>query len=107
MRLDLPREGFPDRDPKAPAADRLVPLHPPERMDDARATERPTSAPNRLPRSLPLRQTECAMRPGEQKILAEVGRFRLVSRSDLAEALRVVEGAQIEADLAFLRKKGW
>jgi hypothetical protein len=47
-----------------------------------------------------------SLRDEERKVLAGVGRFRVVSTRDLAETIYTNRRSQMERDLAFLRQKG-
>jgi hypothetical protein len=47
-----------------------------------------------------------SLRDEERKVLADVGRFRVVSTRDLAETIYTNRRSQMERDLAFLRQKG-
>jgi DNA-binding transcriptional ArsR family regulator len=47
-----------------------------------------------------------SLREEERKVLAEVGRFRVISTRDLAETIYGNSHSQMKRDLAFLREKG-
>jgi hypothetical protein len=62
-----------------------------------RRSQRPT---------LPLQTIGLALRAEEQKILSEVGRFRVIATRDLAESVYANRPARMERDLAYLRQQG-
>lgn len=55
---------------------------------------------------LPNQMIGVSLREEEQKVLAEVGRFRVVTTHDLAETVYGNSHSQMKRDLAFLREKG-
>ena len=55
---------------------------------------------------LPLQAVDLALREEEQKVLAEVGRFRVIATRDLAETVYQNRTSRMERDLAFLRQRG-
>ena len=56
--------------------------------------------------SLPLQTLDLALRGEERKVLAEVGRFRVIPTRDLAETIYDDRASRMERDLAFLRQHG-
>ena len=56
--------------------------------------------------SLPQQTIGLSLRDEERKVLADVGRFRVVRTSDLAETIYGGRDARLERDLGFLRQKG-
>jgi hypothetical protein len=65
------------------------------------------SLERRPPRqSLPLQTIGLALRTEEQKVLLEVGRFRVVATRDLAETVYADRPRCMERDLAYLRQRG-
>jgi hypothetical protein len=63
---------------------------------------------DRRPRrtELPLQTLDLALRAEEQKVLADLGRFRVIATRDLAETVYGNHNSRIERDLTFLRKQG-
>jgi hypothetical protein len=63
---------------------------------------------DRRPRrqSLPLEAIDLALRDEEKKVLAEVGRFRVIATRDLAETVYQNRSSRMDRDLAFLRQRG-
>ncbi len=55
---------------------------------------------------LPHQMIGISLREEEQKVLAEVGRFRVISTRDLAETVYGNSHSQMKRDLSFLREKG-
>ncbi len=55
---------------------------------------------------MPQQAIGLSLREEERKVLAEVGRFRVVRTSDLAETVYDNRHSRMERDLAFLRSKG-
>lgn len=55
---------------------------------------------------LPSQMVGVSLRDEERKVLAEVGRFRVVTTRDLAETVYDNRHSRMERDLAFLREKG-
>lgn len=55
---------------------------------------------------LPQQMVGVALRDEERKLLAEVGRFRVIATRDLAETVYGNRDGRMERDLAFLRQKG-
>jgi hypothetical protein len=56
--------------------------------------------------AIPQHMVGISLRAEEQKVLAEVGRFRVISTRDLAETVYDNRSSRMERDLAFLREKG-
>jgi hypothetical protein len=129
---ELPRRRAPDARPAAPsiepspievrrealatrAADRRVMpqapqnrsrhLAPPGKSDPNRVE--PDRAMDRRPRreAIPQQAIGLSLREEERKVLAEVGRFRVVATRDLAETVYNNRHSRMERDLAFLREK--
>ena len=78
--------------------------------DSPRISERRVTAPmDQRPRrhSLPQQAIGLSLRDEECKVLAEVGRFRVVRTSDLAETVYGGRDSRLERDLGFLRQKGF
>lgn len=63
---------------------------------------------DRRPRrdTLPQQMVGLALRDEERKLLAEVGRFRVIATRDLAETVYGGRDSRMERDVAFLRQKG-
>jgi hypothetical protein len=78
---------------------------------ESESTRRAVS-PDRPVDQRPRRQTIApqtiglSLREEERKVLAEVGRFRVITTRDLAETVYDNRHARMERDLAFLREKG-
>lgn len=97
-----------NRGPESPLP-RRTPTVKPERPRQVRnrtvSLDRPMDRrPER--HNLPLQTIGLALRAEEQKVLAEVGRFRVVATRDLAETVYDGRRSRMERDLAFLREKG-
>ena len=97
----------------ARAADRRPMPHAPQnrlrQMDRSRQSDRRPIAPmDQRPRreTIPQQAIGISLRDEERMVLREVGRFRVVRTSDLAEAVYENRHARMERDLAFLREKG-
>jgi hypothetical protein len=56
--------------------------------------------------SIPQQAVGLSLRDEERKVLMDVGRFRVISTSDLAETVYDGRHSRMERDLAFLREKG-
>lgn len=83
----------------------VTPQHPREQK------QRPISpepSVERRPRrnDLPHQMIGVSLREEERKVLAEVGRFRVISTHDLAETVYGNNHSQMKRDLSFLREKG-
>jgi hypothetical protein len=99
-----------NRGPKVPLPRRERSLelgHPRE------ARARPISQSNDRPmdhrprrQHLPLETLNLALRAEEQKVLTEVGRFRVIATRDLAETVYQNRSSRMERDMAFLRQHG-
>jgi hypothetical protein len=72
----------------------------PRSVSDERSIER---RPRRD--DIPNQMVGVSLRDEERKVLADVGRFRVVSTRDLAETIYTNRRSQMERDLAFLRQK--
>jgi DNA-binding transcriptional ArsR family regulator len=134
MRLDVPQELPRRRElesaPSAPGLDaspverrreslaaraadrRPMPQAPPSRPRQPDRTHKPVS-PSITPRdhrpgrdAIPQQTIGLSLREEERKVLAEVGRFRVVRTSDLSEAVYGNRHSRMERDLTFLREKG-
>lgn len=97
----------------ARAADRRPMPHAPQnrsrQMDCSRQSDRPVVTPmDQRPRreTIPQQAIGLSLREEERKVLREVGRFRVVRTSDLAETIYGNRHSRMERDLAFLREKG-
>ena len=76
----------------------------------------PRHAPGRRPErevdqrtrreAIPQQVMGLSLREEEQKMLAEVGRFRVITTRDLAESIYGNRQSRMERDLTFLREKG-
>jgi hypothetical protein len=56
--------------------------------------------------AIPQQVVGLSLREEERKVLAEVGRFRVVTTRDLAETVYDNRNSRMERDLAFLRERG-
>jgi len=76
-----------------------------ERRPQARNHDR---ANDQRPRrgSIPQQIVGLSLRDEERKVLAEVGRFRVIATRDLSETVYGNRQARMERDLSFLRQKG-
>lgn len=100
----------------ARAADRRpmpqAPQNRPRHIEHERDPEKCTVSMDRPVDQRPRRQTIApqtiglSLRGEERKLLAEVGRFRVVATRDLAQAIYNNRHSRMERDLAFLREKG-
>ncbi len=107
------REDLADR-----AGDHGGPKVPPPRREHTVTPQRPREprqrpvshepSVERRPRrnDLPHQMVGLSLREEERKVLAEVGRFRVVSTRDLAETIYGNSHSQMKRDLSFLREKG-
>jgi hypothetical protein len=111
--LDVRRERLAERAAENRGPRSQVPRHAPtakhERPREVR--ERPVSPDRPMDRrpqrqSLPSQAIGLALRAEEQKILADVGRFRVIATRDLAETVYGGRRSRMERDLAFLRDNG-
>jgi hypothetical protein len=109
--VELRREALAAR-----AADRRAmpqaPQHRPRHPERESDSEKRTVPLDRPMDQRPRRQTIApqtiglSLREEERKVLAEVGRFRVIATRDLAETVYDNRHARMERDLAFLREKG-
>lgn len=136
MRLDLPQELPRGREPTAPpsapplepspverrrenlaarASDRKAPKIPHVRRDRLVRPERrhelgwqPERQVDQRTRreTIPQQVVGLSLREEERKVLAEVGRFRVITTRDLAESIYGNRQSRMESDLTFLREKG-
>ncbi len=102
----------------ARAAENRGPQAPLPRREQPLKIEQPRKGHNRAPvqdrfidrrprrESLPLQTLHLALRDEEQRVLAELGRFRVIATRDLAETIYDGRKARMERDLAFLRQQG-
>ncbi len=104
------------------AADRKPPQVPQPKRGRVVERERPARAQNRdIPRerldrktdqrtrrqAIPQQAIGLSLREEERKVLAELGRFRVITTRDLAEVIYQGRHARLDRDLAFLREKGF
>lgn len=97
-----------NRGPQTPLPRRVRPLQP-ERPREARDRSGSNHHPlDCRPRrqQLPLESLHFALREEEQKVLAEVGRFRVIATRDLAETIYQNRASRMKRDLGFLRQHG-
>jgi hypothetical protein len=68
----------------------------------------PDHAVSRRPRrtDLPLQTLDLALRAEEQKLLADIARFRVIATRDIAQKVYGNHTSQMERDLTFLRQRG-
>lgn len=96
-----------DRRP-TPSAPQQPSRHPERESGSERRTiplDRPKD--QRLRRhAIPQQVVGLSLREEERKVLAEVGRFRIITTRDLAETIYDNRRSRMERDLAFLREKG-
>ena len=96
------------RTPLVPHARRDRPVHP-ERSRESRrravSQDRPMDQRSRR-ETISQQVIGLSLREEERKVLAEVGRFRVVTTRDLAETVYDNRHSRMERDLAFLREKG-
>ncbi len=90
--------------PHAPR-NRLREPAPPKDKRHAIPDDRPTDQRPRR-QSIPPQAIGLSFREEEQKVLTEVGRFRVVATRDLAETVYGGRRSRMERDLAFLKEKG-
>jgi hypothetical protein len=82
------------------------------RMDRPRENRQRTLLPDRLMdqrtrrQAIPQQMLGLSLREEERTVLAEVGRFRVITTRDLAETVYGHRQSRMERDLAFLREKG-
>ena len=77
------------------------------RVAKPRSVAAELSVERRLRRDdIPNQMVGVSLRDEERKLLADVGRFRVVSTRDLAETIYSNRNSQMERDLGFLRQKG-
>jgi hypothetical protein len=85
-----------------------APQHRPHQPERPHKAEWPSIAPtDQRPRreGIPQQAIGLSLREEERKVLAEVGRFRVVRTSDLAETVYGNRHSRMERDLAFLRER--
>jgi hypothetical protein len=85
-----------------------APQNRPRQLERTRQAEPLSIAPmDQRPRreGIPQQAIGLSLREEERKVLAEVGRFRVVRTSDLAETVYGNRHSRMERDLAFLREK--
>jgi hypothetical protein len=94
-----PKSAFPRRDHDV--------SHRPPRERKPRSVVHEHSAERRPRRNdLPKQMIDVSLRGEERKVLAEVGRFRVITTRDLAKTIYNNRHSRMERDLAFLREKG-
>jgi hypothetical protein len=96
------------RGPTAPPPRRERSVSPQRpRQQRQRSVEQDRSTERRPRRNdLPNQMVGVSLRDEERKVLAEVGRFRVVTTRDLAETVYDNRHSRMERDLAFLKEKG-
>lgn len=75
--------------------------HKPRTRDREQSVERRSSR-----NDIPNQMVGVSLREEERKVLAEVGRFRVVTTRDIAETIYDGRRSHMERDLSFLREKG-
>ena len=96
------------RAPQVPHARRARPVRPERSRESRRRAviqDRPMDQRSRR-EAIPQQVVGLSLREEERKVLAEVGRFRVVTTRDLAETVYDNRHSRMERDLAFLREKG-
>jgi hypothetical protein len=98
---------------RAPQAHQLRRERPLEPARPREVRTRSLSPPHERPvdrrprrRRVPLEALHLALRNEEQKVLTEVGRFRVIATRDLAETIYQRRGFRMDHDMAFLRQHG-
>ena len=97
-----------NRGPQTPLPRRERPVQtdlPRKPKDHSVSVDRPRDHRPRR-QDLPLQAVDLALREEEQKVLAEVGRFRIIAIHDLAETIYQNRTSRMDRDLAFLRQHG-
>lgn len=97
-----------NRGPQTPLPRRERPVQtdlPRKPKDRSVSVDRPRDHRPRR-QDLPLQAVDLALREEEQKVLAEVGRFRVIATHDLAETIYQNRTSRMDRDLAFLRQHG-
>jgi DNA-binding transcriptional ArsR family regulator len=93
------------RAPQVPHARRDRPVRPERSREPRQQHDRPMNQRTRR-EAIPQQFVGLSLRDEERKVLAEVGRFRVISTRDLAETVYDNRQSRMERDLAFLREKG-
>lgn len=96
------------RAPQIPSARRDRPVRPERSRESRRRTpaqDRPMDQRTRR-EAIPQQAVGLSLRDEERKVLAEVGRLRVITTRDLAKTVYDGRHSRMERDLAFLREKG-
>jgi len=102
---DLATENRGPQSPHPRHAPKVEHEHPPVVRERAVSPQRSLDRrPQR--QSLPPQTIGITLRAEEQKVLSEVGQFRVVATRDLAETVYANRTARMERDLAYLRQQG-
>src|ERR1051326_4447971 len=83
----------------------IRPDRPREPKDRSVSVDRPRDHRPRR-QDLPLQAVNLALREEEQRVLSEVGRFRVIATRDLAGTVYANRASRMDRDLAFLREHG-
>jgi len=108
LRANLDERAGENRGPESPHPRHTHPL-PTDKSREAREhAVSPELHVDHRPRreSLPRQSVDLALRAEEQKVLMEVGRFRVIATRDLDATVYDGRTSRMERDLAFLREKG-
>ena len=97
-----------DRGPKVHAERREHAVSQPQPHESRPRSVELDRSTGRRPRrnELPNQMVGVSLRDEERKVLAEVGRFRVITTRDLAKTVYDSRSSRMERDLAFLREKG-
>ena len=106
LRANLDERAGENRGPESPRHTHPLPVGKPSEAREHAVS--PELHVDHRPRreSLPLQAVDLALRAEEQKVLTEVGRFRVIATRDLAATVYDGRTSRMERDLAFLREKG-
>jgi hypothetical protein len=91
--------------PQVPHIRRDRPVRPERSREPRRQHDRPMDQRPRR-EAIPQQAIGLSLREEERKVLTEVGRFRVITTSDLAETVYGNRRSRMERDLAFLKEKG-
>ena len=107
-REDLAARAEEYRGPKVSSPRREQPVSPQRPREPGQRPVSHEPSVERRPRrnDLPHQMIDVPLREEERKVLAEVGRFRVISTRDLAETVYGNSHSQMKRDLSFLREKG-
>ena len=96
------------RGPKVPPPGREHTVSPQRPREQKQRTVAHDPSVERRPRrnDLPRQMIGVSLREEERRVLAEVGRFRVIATRDLAETVYGGQHSRMKRDLAFLREKG-